>query len=177
MEIQSVASDVLNQPAGSKTGKPVNPVHGTYSFAQILDKLSVEQSATHIAETAAPLSKIPVTVSSSALNGDYISSLKIQNPTIADTRRTAQGAAAGSVAANTKKIDKTSKLYEQALELESYFVKIMLNTMKNTLNGGILGQQSFAGKLYRDMMFDELSRTVTRNAGFGLADQIYLQLV
>jgi len=74
-------------------------------------------------------------------------------------------------------IDKTSELYQQALELESYFVKIMLDSMRSTLGkNSLTGKDSFAGKMYDDMMYEELSRTMTKNAGLGLADQIYLQL-
>ncbi len=75
------------------------------------------------------------------------------------------------------KIDKTSKLYEQALELESYFVKMMLSSMRNTVTkSSLTGGNDFAGKMYEDMLYDELSRDMTRSAGFGLADQVYLQL-
>ncbi|PIE98418.1 MAG: flagellar protein [Treponema sp.] len=113
---------------------------------------------------------------SSGISGDYISSMKINNPTPADKQAAAKGDAAKSIMANNTKVDKTSKLYEKSLELESYFVKIMLNTMRKTLTGSSLGDNSYASKMYKDMMYDELSRTVTKNAGFGLADQIYLQL-
>ncbi|MBR7064939.1 MAG: rod-binding protein, partial [Treponema sp.] len=30
--------------------------------------------------------------------------------------------------------------------------------------------------MYEDMMYDEYSTAVTKNAGFGLADLVYLQL-
>ena len=35
----------------------------------------------------------------------------------------------------------------------------------------------FAQQTYEDMLFDEYSTMMTKNAGFGLADQIYLSLV
>ncbi|ULQ60071.1 rod-binding protein [Brucepastera parasyntrophica] len=109
------------------------------------------------------------------LPGDYISSFSITNPSENDYQAAPSGAAANS--GQTGKIDKTSKLYEQALELESYFVKIMLSSMRNTITKtNLFGGSDFASKMYEDMMYDELSRTVTKNAGFGLADQVYLQL-
>jgi len=56
-------------------------------------------------------------------------------------------------------------------------VKIMLSSMKNTVQKSeFSGSDNFAGNMYDDMLYDELSRTVTRSAGFGLADQVYLQL-
>jgi len=109
------------------------------------------------------------------LPGDFISSFSIENPTQNDRAAKPVGAAANS--GQKGKIDKTSKLYEQALELESYFVKMMLSSMRNTVTKSSLsGENDFAGKMYEDMLYDELSRDMTRSAGFGLADQVYLQL-
>ena len=63
------------------------------------------------------------------------------------------------------------------MELESYFVKIMLNTMRSSLSSsGLTGEKSYAGGMYEDMLYDEFAVSMTKNAGFGLADQIYLQL-
>lgn len=92
-----------------------------------------------------------------------------------ETERTFE--ASGSIVYKGNVVDKTTELYAQALELESYFVKIMLTSMRNTLTGsGLTGDNSFASKMYKDMFYDELNKGITRNAGFGLADQIYLQL-
>lgn len=105
------------------------------------------------------------------LPGDFISSLS-SNDT---TNPLPRGAAAN--AGQQGSINRSSKLYEQAMELESYVVKIMLSSMRNTVQKTSLsGDSGFAGKMYEDMFYDEMSRSVTRNAGFGLADQIYLQL-
>ena len=109
------------------------------------------------------------------LPGDFISSFAIENPTAYDRAANPVGAAAN--AGLSGKIDKSSKLFEQALELESYFVKMMLQSMRNTVQkSGLSGENDFAGKMYEDMLYDELSRGVTKEAGFGLADQVYLQL-
>lgn len=119
---------------------------------------------------------------SSTLNGDYLSSFKIENPTPSDKVAEPKGMAARGFFkpeedGRVRTIDKTSVLYEKALELESYFVKIMMQSMRATLSGQtLIGEESFASKMYKDMMYDELNRTVTKNAGFGLADHIYLQL-
>jgi peptidoglycan hydrolase FlgJ len=114
-------------------------------------------------------------VSDPRLPGDFISSFKIENPTPVDHSSKPVGAAANAGAKGT--VDKSSKLYEQALELENYFVKIMLSSMRSTINKSSLsGENDFASKMYDDMMYDELSRSVTKSAGFGLADQVYLQL-
>ena len=48
----------------------------------------------------------------------------------------------------------------------------------NTLSGTSLNgeEKSFAQNMYEDMLYDELAVSMTKNAGFGLADQIYLEL-
>jgi flagellar protein FlgJ len=49
--------------------------------------------------------------------------------------------------------------------------------MRNTVEkSDLTGKNDFASKMYDDMLYDELARDMTKNAGFGLADQIYLQL-
>ena len=112
---------------------------------------------------------------SAGIPGDYLRGFSLpSNP--AAVRDKPAGAAANS--GQDGVIDRTSRLYAQSLELESYFVKIMLSSMRNTLSGGsgTGTEESFASRTYKDMLYDQLARTVTQNAGFGLADQIYLQL-
>lgn len=114
------------------------------------------------------------------INGDYTSDFKNSFTSAADKASMPAGAAANSASASSpqKKIDKTSLLYEKSMELESYIIKIMLSSMRGTLTGAsVSGEKaSYAQKMYEDMFYDELAVTMTKNAGFGLADQIYLQL-
>lgn len=117
------------------------------------------------------------TIDSSRLNGDYTTGFSSAH-TAADKNATATGAAANQSGAHgeSRKIDKTSKLYEKALEMESYVVKIMLSSMRSTVQKSGLGGDDFASKMYEDMLYDEYATSMTKNAGFGLADEIYLQL-
>lgn len=114
------------------------------------------------------------------INGDYISDFKDSFTNAADKAALPSGAAANSASASSaqKKIDKTSLLYEKSMELESYIIKIMLSSMRGSLTGAsVTGEKaSYAHKMYEDMFYDELAVTMTKNAGFGLADQIYMQL-
>jgi flagellar protein FlgJ len=73
-------------------------------------------------------------------------------------------------------IDKTSKLFEQCRELETFLVKNLLTGMRNTVQKGSLIEEGLAGKFYEDMLWDEYAKDFTRNAGFGLAEQAYLEL-
>ncbi|MDR2434086.1 MAG: rod-binding protein [Treponema sp.] len=73
-------------------------------------------------------------------------------------------------------IDKTDKLYEQCLELETFLVKNLISSMRGTIQKSGLIDEGFAGKMYEDMLYDEYAKDFTRNAGFGLAEQAYLEL-
>jgi flagellar protein FlgJ len=111
------------------------------------------------------------------LNGDYTSGFANTFTSPLDKTALPSGAARNAPAGTV--IDKTSALYEKALEFESYFVKIMLSAMRGTVQKSGLseGENSFAAKMYEDMLYDELAVSMTKNAGFGLADQVYLELV
>jgi flagellar protein FlgJ len=77
---------------------------------------------------------------------------------------------------NNAKIDKTDKLYELCIELETFLVKNLLTGMRNTVQKSGLIDEGFAGKIYEDMLYDEYAKDLTKNAGFGLAEQAYRQL-
>lgn len=152
----------------------------TYNFQKALEDASNNKNIKN--DTVNNISTKISSKYDTRLPGDYISSFKNDKTTKNEKKATPVGFAANSASKDvehSKKvtIDKTDKLYEKALELESYIVKIMLNSMKSTLNGsGLSGDDSYATKMYQDMFYDELAGTVTKNAGFGLADQVYLQL-
>jgi len=73
-------------------------------------------------------------------------------------------------------IDKDDKLYQLCLELETFLVKNLLTGMRNTVQKSGFIDDSFAGKMYEDMLWDEHAKDFTKNAGFGLAEQAYRQL-
>ena len=92
-------------------------------------------------------------------------------------RKAASGGSSGNAVKVSKSdIDKTDKLYELCIELETFLVKNLLNTMRNTIQKSDLIDEGFAGKMYEDMLYDEYAKDFTKNAGFGLAEQAYLQL-
>lgn len=89
--------------------------------------------------------------------------------------------AAGSDAASApvvrrSSIDRQSKLYQAAQDFEAIFVKQMLNSMRKTVDKSGLVDGGMAEEIFEDMLYDEYAKKMTRVAGFGLADQIYLQL-
>jgi flagellar protein FlgJ len=48
--------------------------------------------------------------------------------------------------------------------------------MRNTVQKSGLIDQGFAGEMYEDMLYDEYAKDFTKNARFGLAGQVYLEL-
>jgi len=73
-------------------------------------------------------------------------------------------------------IDKDDKLYQLCLELETFLVKNILTSMRNTVQKSGLIDEGFAGKIYEDMLYDEYAKDFTKNANFGLAEMAYRQL-
>ncbi|UTC74293.1 rod-binding protein [Treponema sp. OMZ 792] len=183
---QTGREDVKNSLINKK--EIPSSVKSQQNFTQMLESLRGSERASSVisniqGESSASVSGLKTgQLFDTRLPGDILKSMKIENPVPADTHREVQGVASsfgksGETVHSKYSIDRTSKLYEQALEFESYFVKIMLDSMRSTLSGKTLaGDESFAGKMYQDMMYDELGRSMTKNAGFGLADQIYLEL-
>ena len=138
-------------------------------FAALVEKFKAQNEE----KAEATLSSSQVT-GRGRLNGDWTSGFAgLSNQTEAKARGAAVNQANPHVQAKT--IDKTSELYEKSMELENYFVKQMLSEMRKTVHKAYEGD--FASKMYEDMLYDEYSTAMTKSAGFGLADQIYLALV
>ena len=111
------------------------------------------------------------------INGDWTSGFSGSFMAESDKTALPQGAAANQENPHVqqKTIDRTSKLYEKSLEMESYVVKMMLSSMRKTVMKAD-SQSNYAKNMYEDMLYDEYATMMTKNAGFGLADQMYLQL-
>jgi flagellar protein FlgJ len=90
---------------------------------------------------------------------------------LADTRT-----ASSILSTRAAPIDKNDELYQLCLELETFIVKILINGMRNSVQKSGLIDDSFAGKMYEDLLYDEYAKIFTRNANFGLAEQAYRQL-
>lgn len=138
------------------------------SFAALVEKLRGGEE-----KSEATVSSSQVTARG-RLNGDWTSGFA---GSFTQTAAKPTGAAVNqaNVHLQQKTIDKTSELYEKSLELENYFVKQMLSAMRKTVVK--TNESDFAQNMYEDMLYDEYSTAMTKSAGFGLADQIYLSLV
>ena len=89
----------------------------------------------------------------------------------------AQGLGAQSAAVRGgAKIDRSDKLYAQCQEFESIFVNMMLKAMRGTVEKSGLIDGGQAEDIFSDMLYDEYAKGMTKSAGFGLADSVYIEL-
>lgn len=128
------------------------------------------------ADTNGTVSSEQISIRDTRLNGEFTSDYSGTFKSEADKTAKTSGFAANSVRSQGKTIDKTSKLYEKSLELESFFVKMMVDSMRKTVTKANQSENSFAQKMYEDMLYDEYTTALTKNSGFGIADSIYLEL-
>ena len=73
-------------------------------------------------------------------------------------------------------IDKTSQLFEACQELETFLLKSLISSMRDTVQKSDLLDTGLAGKFYEDMLYDEYAKDLAKNAGFGFAEMAYLEL-
>ena len=73
-------------------------------------------------------------------------------------------------------IDKTDKLYELCLELETFLIKNLIKSMRSTVQKSELVSTGFAGEIYEDMLYDEYAKTYAKNANLGFAEMAYREL-
>ncbi len=64
-----------------------------------------------------------------------------------------------------------------ATEFESTFLAQMLRQMMSGIGtDGIMGGGQ-AEKIYRDMMVDEMGKSIAQGGGIGIADQLYAEMI
>lgn len=103
--------------------------------------------------------------------------LAYQNQPLKVPRAQPQGMGAGSITARGgATIDRSSKLYEQCQEFESIFVNMMLKEMRGTVEKSGLIDGGQAEDIFSDMLYDEYAKDMSKTAGFGLSDAVYIEL-
>ena len=66
---------------------------------------------------------------------------------------------------------------QTASEFEAVFLAQMLRHMMSGIGTeGVMGGGQ-AEKIYRDMMVDEMGKSIAQRGGIGIADQLYAQLI
>ncbi|MCL2094362.1 MAG: rod-binding protein [Treponema sp.] len=68
------------------------------------------------------------------------------------------------------------ELYEACLEFETILLKNLIQGMRKTIDKSSLIETGFAGEVYEDMLYDEYTKSFTRNANLGFAAMAYREL-
>ena len=76
--------------------------------------------------------------------------------------------------AYTEKDD--AQLKEVCQDFESIFVNMMLKEMRKSVNKSGLMGDSFATQTFEEMYDEELSKSISKGKGIGIADMMYKQL-
>jgi flagellar protein FlgJ len=161
MDVQALGVRYLNNPRFASFS--ASPAAGTGpgengAFAALLEQAQMDQI----------LNAVPKLPGAVAGAGDQTSG----------TTTSQSGAETEVIPLSNRKpvIDKNGKLYEQCLALETFLIKTLISGMRGTVRKTGLIDDSFAGKMYEDMLYDEYAKTYTENANFGLAELAYLEL-
>ncbi|MDR2403421.1 MAG: rod-binding protein [Spirochaetaceae bacterium] len=169
MDITALGSAYLNdsryspligsKPAPSGTDPGLEPLQsaGEASFVRVLERAARDLKADGEGTS------FPAGSSSSPADGG-------------GTGKSGDGTAVPVLSNRRPVVDKTGKLYEQCLALETFLVKTLITGMRNTIQKSELLDGGFAGKMYEDMLYDEYAGDFARNANFGLAELAYLEL-
>lgn len=68
------------------------------------------------------------------------------------------------------------ELKQVCQEFENLFVKIMLDSMHNTLDEDGLIPKNSGAKLFEDRLYNEYARKIGNSASLGIADMMYQQM-
>ena len=88
----------------------------------------------------------------------------------------APSAALSGAVSKKPSIDKTDKLYGLCEDLETFLIKNLIKSMRDTVQKTKLIDTGFAGEMYEDMLYDEYAKTFSKNANFGFAEMAYREL-
>jgi flagellar protein FlgJ len=72
--------------------------------------------------------------------------------------------------------EKSEKLMNVCIEMESLFVARMLKEMRNTVHKNALLHGGFAEEVFEDMLYDEYALRLSKTSNLGLAKMLYEEL-
>jgi len=174
-EINGIVSGINSITNGYDITKSNKLTNDVSAFQKLIE--NTKKDSENINKTTLSSSSVN---NSGRLNGDYTTGFANAFTSKSDKNAKPSGFAANSASPilKNKTIDKTSKLYEKSMEMENYLVKMMLSSMRETLSKTDINgkDKSYAQSMYEDMLYDQMSTNMTKQAGLGLADQIYLEL-
>lgn len=68
------------------------------------------------------------------------------------------------------------KLKETCQQFEAMFIKIMLNSMRNTVQKSEMIDGGMAEDIFEDMLYDEYADKLSQAGNFGIGEMMYNQL-
>jgi len=107
--------------------------------------------------------------------------VKIDSNMISNTYQTSvsQEKEAGEVDSFKDKLEQAAndkdltKLKEASQEFEAYFINTLFKEMRKTIQDGGLVEKSQARTTFEGMLDEEMSKSISKTGGLGLADMIY----
>jgi len=78
--------------------------------------------------------------------------------------------------ARRSNVDSQDELRALSGEFEALFVKIVLDSMRDTLGNDSLIPKNAGEKLFEDRLYDEYAKTISKTANLGIAEMIYREL-
>ena len=97
--------------------------------------------------------------------------------TVGGLRQTRPGSVSPSSAASPVSTADVASIRRAAQEFEAIVLGQMLKTMRQAGSQGPMALTGTSQKLYRDLMDDELAKTIARKGGVGLADVLVRDLL
>lgn len=70
-----------------------------------------------------------------------------------------------------------NQLKEASQEFEAYFINTLFKEMRKTIQEGGLVEKSQARTTFEEMLDEEMSKSVSKTGGIGLADMIYKNML
>lgn len=69
-----------------------------------------------------------------------------------------------------------NQLKQECVNLQTEFVKLMLNEMRKTIPKDPITGNDFGTDVFTSMMYDKYAESLSENTNIGLADEMYKQL-
>ena len=67
-------------------------------------------------------------------------------------------------------------LHKACGDFEAIFIKQMLDSMKDTINGTAFSEGGFGKEIYEDMLYTEYADKIAKTAHLGIAEMLYKQM-
>jgi hypothetical protein len=160
-------SYILNLNDKFKKASNLNKTAGQHSFQSVLNESITENSSAAVSpQNNASLKEYARQRFQNPMMGQFLADRGISSSMIVDNF---------SIKNEIEKSPKHKKLMNACEELESLFLKLMLNSMKKNIQKAKFIDGGRTEEIFEDLLYDEYSKTMAKEENFGLAENIYMQ--